>query len=71
MRQGICCPILVSVTHIPELHVLEVHDEGLLIGSVVTIAQLEAKLKEIVKSLPGYHKEHRSELIQLCNRFQN
>lgn len=47
------CPILISVTHITELQVLELKDEGLLVGATVTIAQLEDKLKEVIKTLTG------------------
>ena len=52
-QKGTWCPILISVTHIPELQVLEMNERGLVVGAAVTVAQLEDKLKEIVNTLPG------------------
>ena len=52
-QKGTWCPILISVTHIPELQVLELNERGLVVGATVTVAQLEDKLKEIVNTLPG------------------
>ena len=52
-QKGTLCPILISVTHIPELQILELNERGLVVGAAVTVAQLEDKLKEIVNTLPG------------------
>ena len=52
-QKGTLCPILISVTHIPELQILELNERGLVVGAAVTVAQLEDKLKEIVNILPG------------------
>ena len=43
---------MISPVHIPEMNVLEETTEGLLIGAVCTLTDIEIKMKEICKRLP-------------------
>jgi xanthine dehydrogenase/oxidase len=40
--------VMISVTHVPELHTLRVEEHGLRIGSTVRLAQLQKFLKEVI-----------------------
>ena len=54
MKQyNIVHPNLISILHIPELHVVKYVRDGLVIGSCVTMAILEERLKEAIKIKPG------------------
>ena len=52
-QQGIMHPNLISILRIPELHEVKYVRDGLLIGSCVTMAILEEKLKEAIKLKPS------------------
>ncbi|CAM0874142.1 unnamed protein product [Alopecurus aequalis] len=47
--------VLISVTHVPELHTLKVEEDGLRIGSAVRLAQLQKFLKKVI-SEHGSHE---------------
>uniref|UniRef100_A0A453N4W6 FAD-binding PCMH-type domain-containing protein n=1 Tax=Aegilops tauschii subsp. strangulata TaxID=200361 RepID=A0A453N4W6_AEGTS len=40
--------VMISVTHVPELHTLKVEEDGLRIGSAVRLAQLQDFLKKVI-----------------------
>ena len=46
-------PVLVALTHVPELLAVDHTDSGIRFGSSVTLATVDAVLKEAVKKLPG------------------
>lgn len=45
--------VLICPSHVPELAVMEVVDEGLLVGAAVSLTQLSTKLQELIDTLPG------------------
>ena len=51
--KGAHYPVLIAPTHVPELHVLEMTDRGLLVGAAVTLTDLWTKLQKLISSLPG------------------
>ena len=51
--KGCHYPVLIAPSLVPELCVLEVTDDGLLVGAAVTLSDLKVKLAELVNSLPG------------------
>ena len=48
----------ISCCHVPELNVLQVSDEGLLVGAAVTLTDLMGKVDELVRTLPGKLTEY-------------
>ena len=53
--KGCHYPVLIAPSLVPELCVLEVTDDGLLVGAAVTLNDLKGKLAELVNSLPGVY----------------
>ena len=51
--KGAHYPVLIAPTRVPELHVLEMTNEGLLVGAAVVLTDLQTKLQELISSLPG------------------
>ena len=51
--KGCHYPVLIAPSLIPELCVLEVTDDGLLVGAAVTLSDLRVKLTQLVFSLPS------------------
>ncbi|GJU77033.1 xanthine dehydrogenase 1-like protein [Tanacetum coccineum] len=47
-------PVFVSVTHVPELNVLTVNDDGIEIGAGVRLSELQLFLKKMIEERPGY-----------------
>lgn len=45
--------VLICPASVPELNIIEVTDEGLVVGGAVTLTELSEKLKELVDSIPG------------------
>ena len=45
--------VLIFPSQVPELNKLELTERGLQVGAAVTLTDLNAKLKELVESLPG------------------
>ena len=45
--------VLLASSHLPELHKVEMGDEGLTVGSAVTVQQLKEELEKQIKQLPG------------------
>lgn len=43
----------ISCIVIPELNKMEVNEDGLLVGSAVSLTRLADKMKHLVKTLPG------------------
>ncbi|WOK95472.1 xanthine dehydrogenase [Canna indica] len=52
-------PVLISVTHVPELNVLQMNENGVEIGASVRLTQLQQFLREIVK-------EHAADRTSSC-----
>ena len=51
--KGCHYPVLIAPSLVPELCVLEVTDDGLLVGAATTLNDLRVKLTELISSLPG------------------
>ena len=51
--KGCHYPVLIAPSLVPELCVLEVTDDGLLVGAAVTLSDLRVKLRQLVSSIPG------------------
>lgn len=51
--RGALYEVLIYPSHVPELHVLELQEEGLLVGAAVSLTRLAAKLKDLQQTLPG------------------
>ena len=47
--------VYISCCHVPELNVMEVTDNGLVVGAAVTLTDFASKLKELVQTLEGIH----------------
>ncbi|PWA82587.1 xanthine dehydrogenase [Artemisia annua] len=47
-------PVFVSVTHVPELNVLTVNDDGIEIGAGVRLSELQNFLKKMIEERPLY-----------------
>ena len=45
---------------VPELHLLELTEEGLLVGAAVTLASLDSCLQQLTASLP----QHKTQVFQ-------
>ena len=45
--------VLLSVSHVPELNIVEEKEEGLLVGAAVSLNTLKDKLNNMVDKLPG------------------
>lgn len=45
--------VLICPTSIPEMNIMEVTNDGLVVGGAVTLTELCKKLKELVNSIPG------------------
>ena len=45
---------------VPELHCLELMDEGLLVGAAVTLTSLDSRLQQLTASLP----QHKTQVFQ-------
>ncbi len=45
--------VLIFPAYVPELNGMSITEKGLVIGAAVTLAQLDEKLRELVKELPG------------------
>ncbi len=45
--------VLIYPNQVPELSVMEVTEEGLVVGAAVTLNQLTTKLRELHNTLPG------------------
>ena len=51
--------ILVAVSHVPELHVIEEGERGLVIGGAVTLVKLQSVIDSMVTRMPGtYESSH-------------
>lgn len=51
--KGAFYDVLICPSHVPELSVVEVTEEGLAVGAAVSLTQLAAKLEELHNTLPG------------------
>ena len=54
---------LISCSLVPELNKMEVTEEGLLVGSSVTLNKLADKLRQLHKTLPGMYRVHGSSIV--------
>ncbi|KAL0052613.1 hypothetical protein WJX82_004790 [Trebouxia sp. C0006] len=61
-------PVLIGVTHIPELNNMEVVEDGLWIGSSVTLSDLMDKMRSLIKSQPA-HQEGKPQRSVLAEDF--
>ncbi|XP_071486970.1 xanthine dehydrogenase/oxidase-like [Diadema antillarum] len=62
-------PTLVSISHVPELTSMEVKDDGVVIGSSVTLSRLEQFLKTIIHDLPGHRTRVFSAIVEMLRWF--
>ena len=47
--------VLIAPSIVPELRVMEVTNDGLLVGAAVTLTDLKTKLTAVISSLPGHN----------------
>ncbi|XP_071487031.1 xanthine dehydrogenase/oxidase-like [Diadema antillarum] len=60
---------LVSISHVPELTSMEVSDDGVVIGSSVTLSRLEQFLKPIIHNHPGHKTKVFSAIVEMLRWF--
>ena len=46
-------PVLISASHVPELHILKKTDCGICVGAAITMEELNRYLKDIIKEESG------------------
>ncbi|DBA72485.1 TPA: hypothetical protein ACH3X2_010250 [Trebouxia sp. C0005] len=62
-------PVLIGVTHIPELNHMEVVEDGLWIGSSVTLSDLMDKMRSLIKSQPAHEVSACTALLNQLKYF--
>ncbi|XP_072173401.1 xanthine dehydrogenase/oxidase-like [Diadema setosum] len=62
-------PTLVSVSHVPELTSMEVNNDGIVIGSSVTLSRLGQFLKTIIQDLPGHETRVLTSVVEMLRWF--
>jgi len=61
--------VLICPSHVPELAVMEVVDEGLLVGAAVSLTQLSTKLQELIDTLPEHKTRTFAALQEMLRWF--
>ena len=59
----------ISCCNVPELNVLQVSDEGLLVGAAVTLTDLMVKVDKLTRTLPGKLREYNHSFQKVCLQF--
>ena len=62
-------PVMIAPDLVPELHLLELTDEGLLVGAAVTLASLDARLQQLTASLPHHKTQVFQAMLEMLRWF--
>ncbi|XP_071497121.1 xanthine dehydrogenase/oxidase-like [Diadema antillarum] len=62
-------PVLICVTHVQELTDMEVNDDGIVVGSSVTLSRLEQFLKTLISDHPEHKTRVFSAIVEMLRWF--
>ncbi|KAK1409893.1 hypothetical protein QVD17_36422 [Tagetes erecta] len=67
--KGLQYPVFISATHVPELNILTVDDDGLEIGAGVRLSELQKFLKKVVEERPVYETSSCKAILEQIKWF--
>lgn len=62
-------PVIIMSSQIPELNDISITDNGVMIGSSVTITEIEIALKSLIKSLPSFKTKIFQSIVKMLQQF--
>ena len=62
-------PVMIAPDLVPELHLLELTDEGLLVGAAVTLTTLGSRLEQLTASLPHHKTQVFQAILEMLRWF--
>ena len=67
--KGAFYSVFICTTHVHELNLVEVANDGLIVGAAVTLSKLSTKLKKLVSTLPAHRTKAFSALLEMLRWF--
>lgn len=62
-------PVMIAPDMVPDLHILELTDGGLLVGAVVTLASLDSRLQQLTATLPRHKTQVFRAMLEMLRWF--